>query len=126
MNRRVSGSLLALIAWMGVSNVGAEDSRPLLKDGKVPQSLDELWGACNPRVEPLAVETVKEWELDGVFKGVPAKVAAFYSFPEGGAKPPGRVQIHGSSRKPIPPRPASTAVSWAANSPPIWRVSTSD
>jgi hypothetical protein len=86
-----------------------QDSLPPLKDGKVPQTLDELWGGYDPTKEPLEVEVLKEWEEDGVtcrliryqvgvFKGAPAKVAAFYAFPKGGAKLPAVLQMHGGGQ----------------------------
>ena len=106
MNYRMS---LALIALLGMTHLWAADSLPPLKDGKVPQTLEELWGGYDPRLEPLAVEVLKEWEQDGVvcrivryqvgiFKGTPAKVAAFYAFPKGGTKLPALVQLHGGGQ----------------------------
>lgn len=87
----------------------ATDSFPPLDSGQAPRTLDELWGDYDPRKEPLAVETLKEWEQGGIvcrvvryqvgtFKGAPAKVAAFYAFPKGVAKLPGLVQIHGGGQ----------------------------
>lgn len=78
---------------------------------EVPQTLDELWAgfAELDRGTPLEVEVLKEWEQDGVvcrvmryqvgvFKGAPARVAAFYAFPKGGAKLPALVDIHGGGQ----------------------------
>jgi len=73
----------------------------------LPRTLDELWAGYNELDKmPLKVETLKEWEQDGVvcrliryqvgvFKGEPAKVAAFYAFPKGGTKLPGLLVMHG-------------------------------
>ena len=80
--------LLCLLALM--THLGAE-TLPPLKDGQVPQNLDELWAGFDPRKEPLEVEVTKEWEVDGIvcrairyrigiFKGQPATMAAFYAF----------------------------------------------
>ena len=91
------------------ASTGEQDTLPPLQDGKAPQTLGQLWEGYDPRKEPLAVEVTKEWEMDGVvcrvvryqvgvFKGAPAKVAAFYAFPKGGAKVPGLVQIHGGGQ----------------------------
>lgn len=75
----------------------------------VPKTLAELWADYDPRKDPLETEIMKEWEQDGVvcrivryqvglFKGAPAKVAAFYAFPKGGSKLPALVQIHGGGQ----------------------------
>lgn len=91
-----------------------QDSLPALQDGVAPQTLEEMWAGFDPCAEPLEIETIKEWEEDGVilrivrfrigvFKGQKAKLAAIYGFPadaaEGkGAKIPGLVQIHGGGQ----------------------------
>ena len=60
----------------------------------IPQSVNQLWADFDPRKAPLETEILKAWEQDGVvcrivryqvgvFKGAPAKVAAFYAFPKG-------------------------------------------
>jgi dienelactone hydrolase len=83
-----------------------EETLPPLKNGKAPQSVDELWGGYDPRKEPLEIEVLKEWEQDGlicrviryqvgVFKGAPAKVVAFYAFPKNSVKLPAILQLHG-------------------------------
>ena len=98
---------LLLVFW--VANIHAEDSLPLLKDGKVPQNLAELWAGYEPKKEPLEIEIKKEWESDGVvcrvvrykvgtFKGTPSIMSAFYAFPKGGKNLPGLVQIHGGGQ----------------------------
>ena len=50
----------------GAAMLNAEESLPPLKDGKAPQNFDEMWAGYDPRVEPLEIETIKEWEEDGV------------------------------------------------------------
>jgi len=98
--------LLCLLALL--THLGAE-TLPPLKDGKVPQNLDELWAGFNPLKEPLEAEVTKEWEIDGivcqivryrvgVFKGQPATVAAFYAFPKGAKSLPGLMHIHGGGQ----------------------------
>ena len=97
----------------GRESVAADDSLPPLRDGKPPQSLDELWANFDPQAEPLGAETLKEWERDGVvcrvvryrigtFKGSPATMVGFYAFPfafpEGAAKLPGLLQLHGGGQ----------------------------
>ncbi len=87
----------------------AQESLPPLVDGSVPGSLDQLWNQYDPRREPLEVEVTKEWEQDGIlcrviryqvgiFKGSPAKVAAFFAVPKDGTKLPGLLQIHGGGQ----------------------------
>ncbi len=85
------------------------ETLPPLVNGRVPANLDELWADFDPRKEPLEVEVLKEWEQDGavcrlvrfqvgIFKGAPAKVAAFYAFPQGGQKLPALLSIHGGGQ----------------------------
>ncbi len=85
------------------------ETLPPLKNGKAPQTYDELWEGFDPRAEPLDVEVLKEWEENGVvlrivrirvgvFKGRKAMLAAVYGFPKGGADLPGLVQIHGGGQ----------------------------
>ena len=77
----------------------------------IPQNVTELWAgfAELDRTTPLEVEILKAWEQDGVvcrlvryqvgvFKGTPAKVAAFYAFPKGAAKLPAILSIHGGGQ----------------------------
>jgi hypothetical protein len=87
----------------------AQDSLPPLREGKVPQNLVEFWGEYDPRREPVEADVTREWEQDGivcrvlryqvgVFKGAPAKVAAFYAFSKGAAKLPGLLHLHGGGQ----------------------------
>ena len=75
----------------------------------IPQTLTELWAGFDPRKDPLDIEVLKEWELDGVvcrivryqvgvFKGAPSRVAAFYAFPKGGTKLPAILEMHGGGQ----------------------------
>ena len=94
---------------------GAALALPLLEfpthAAGVPQTLAELW-ADFPKLDratPLAIEVLKAWEQEGVvcrlirfqvgvFKGAPARVAAFYAFPKGGTKLPALVELHGGGQ----------------------------
>ena len=120
-----------------------KDTLAPLKDGKVPQTFDELWAGFDPRAEPLDVEILKEWEEDGVvlkvlryrigiFKGKKAMMAAVYGYPKGGSKLPGLVQIHGGGQYADYKAPlsngkrgyATISISWAGRiSAPGYRVS---
>ncbi|MDA0840478.1 MAG: NPCBM/NEW2 domain-containing protein [Planctomycetota bacterium] len=75
----------------------------------MPQNFDELWTRYDPRTEPLEIETLREWEEEGVvlrvvryrigiFKGQRAMMAAVYGCPKGGTNLPGLVQIHGGGQ----------------------------
>jgi cephalosporin-C deacetylase-like acetyl esterase len=105
MNIALPVSLLVLNAVVSL----AQDSLPPLREGKVPRNLTEFWGEYDPRHEPVAAEVTREWEQDGivcrvlryhvgVFKGAPARVAAFYAFPKGAAKLPGLLHLHGGGQ----------------------------
>lgn len=87
----------------------AQETLPPLKEGKAPQTFEELWSGYDPRKEPLETEVLKEWEEDGVvlkvlryrigvFKGRKAMMAAVYGYPKGGTKLPGLLQIHGGGQ----------------------------
>jgi cephalosporin-C deacetylase-like acetyl esterase len=106
---RIILTCIPLLLLLGLSRVCAEDSVPPLKDGTAPTHLDALWGNYDPRLEPLEVEILKEWEADGVvcrllryqvgiFKGAPVKMAAFYAFPKGGTKLPAILEMHGGGQ----------------------------
>lgn len=85
------------------------ETLPPLKEGKAPQTYEQLWADFDPQAEPLDAETLKEWEGEGVtlrvvrfrvgvFKGEKAMLAAVYGFPKGGKNLPGLVQIHGGGQ----------------------------
>jgi hypothetical protein len=90
-------------AW----SFGAEaETLPALKDGRAPQTFEELWTDFDSRKEPLDVEVLHQWEQDGVvlkviryrvgvFKGKQTMMAAVYGYPKDAERIPGLVQIHG-------------------------------
>ena len=101
--------LLCLTALLATLTSVCAETLPPLKDGKVPQNLDELWAGFDPLKEPLEAEVTKEWEIDGivcqiiryrvgVFKGQPATVAAFFATPKGAKSLPGLMHIHGGGQ----------------------------
>lgn len=88
---------------------GLEETFSKMKNGKIPQTFEEMWAGFDPRSEPLETEILKEWEENGVqmkvlryrigvFKGQKAMMAAIYGFPKGGTRLPGLVQIHGGGQ----------------------------
>ena len=109
MNPKLLSAFLLASLASAMGSYAVEETLPPLKDGKLPKNLEELWAGYDPRKEPLQTEILKEWEEDGVvcrliryqvgiFKGAPAKVAAFYGFPKNAAKLPALVQIHGGGQ----------------------------
>jgi len=100
--------LLLMVGWVLLTSrlITQAETLPPLKDGKSPQTLDEVWAGVDPNTEPLESEICKEWEEDGVilravrycvgtFKGQNSWMAGYYGFPKGGKNLPGIVQIHG-------------------------------
>lgn len=92
--------------------VAACHAAPLAsRAAEVPQSVSELWSDFDPRKEDLQVELVREWKADGMvlrsvrflvgtFKGRPARLAAFYGFPEDTVdKRPAVMHIHGGGQR---------------------------
>ena len=90
-----------------------QETLPALKVGTpAPANFAQMWNGFDPRAEPLEVETLQEWEEDGVvlrivrfrigiFKGEKASLAAIYGYPkniESGTKIPGLLQIHGGGQ----------------------------
>lgn len=77
---------------------------------EVPQTVQALWSDFDPRKDPLDAQIVREWDEDGIrfryvtyhigtFKGTPARMAAFYAFPQGGAKLPAVMHMHGGGQR---------------------------
>lgn len=77
---------------------------------KVPTTVKELYADFDPRKEPIDVKVVREWIKDGIayryvtfhigtFKGKPARMAAFYAFPNGAKKLPALLQLHGGGQR---------------------------
>lgn len=93
-----------------LSLVTAEDTFKLYETEKeVPRNVTDLWANYDPTKEPLDTEIIKIWKEEGVickyvlftvgtFKGVPARIAAFYTYPEGGSKLPAFVWAHGGGQ----------------------------
>ena len=101
--------LCFLLISLSIIPLSQAETLPPLKDGKAPQTFEELWADFDPRKEPLDMEVLKEWEEDGVvikviryrigiFKGKKAMMAAVYGYPKGAKKLPGLVQIHGGGQ----------------------------
>lgn len=107
--------LLSLIALLSCTvGFSAEpETLPPVEKGQAPGNLEQMYAGFDPRAEPLEVETLKEWEEEGVvlrivrfrigvFKGKIARLAAVYGFPKNikgtSKRLPGLVQIHGGGQ----------------------------
>ncbi|MFC1597556.1 alpha/beta hydrolase family protein [Planctomycetota bacterium] len=75
-----------------------------------PHTVKALSSDFDPRGEPLDAQVVREWEKDGdvfryvtyhvgTFKGVKARMAAFYGLPKGDKKTPGLLHLHGGGQR---------------------------
>ncbi len=102
--------LLMAAAAMTLSVAVGEDTFMPFQAGDVPQSVTELWADYDARAEPLDVEVVKEWKTGsvisryviftvGTFKGMPGRIAAYYSFPDNGKRNPAFVWAHGGGQR---------------------------
>jgi hypothetical protein len=82
-----------------------------LADGpKAPATVKELFADVDPRKDPLDTKVVREWEKDGIvyryvtfhigtFKGKPARMAAFYAFPDGAKRTAALLHLHGGGQR---------------------------
>ncbi|WDI41980.1 alpha/beta hydrolase family protein [Bremerella sp. P1] len=104
-------SLVLCIGLTGLfQSALAEDTFPPYQASDVPQTVADLWKDYDARHEPLDVKVIKEWKFDGVvtryvtfkvgtFKGVDARIAAYYSFPDNGKKNAAFVWSHGGGQR---------------------------
>jgi len=80
------------------------------EEPKAPGTVKALWADFDPRKDDLDSKVVREWEKDGIvyryvtfhvetFKGKPARMAAFLSFPKGAKKVPGLLHLHGGGQR---------------------------
>jgi dienelactone hydrolase len=94
-----------------VASLSLLDLHRLIAAEGVPQTVAELWADFDPRRDPLEAQVVREWKEDGgvyryvryligIFKGKPARMAAFYGFPEGAkGKLPAVMHMHGGGQR---------------------------
>jgi hypothetical protein len=75
-----------------------------------PPTVKALWSDFDPRSDPLDGQVIRKWDKDGIifryvtyhigtFKGVKARMAAFYGFPKGSEKVPGLLHLHGGGQR---------------------------
>ncbi len=112
--QKTTSILLASALFLGSTSL-AEESLPPITDGKIPQTVDELWAGYDPSAEPLDVKVIREWDevVDGkkvklqmltfkvgTFKGKESRIAAYFAWPvEAKGKIPGLVEIHGGGQR---------------------------
>ncbi len=93
-----------------LSASAASDSLSPYSAGKVPQNALELWKDIDLKKDPLDTRIIQEWRNNGtvcryvtfklgIFKGTDARVAAYYTFPEGMTKGPAFVWSHGGGQR---------------------------
>ncbi len=106
----MSMSVLLASLLVGAVTIDREqDTLPALTGDQAPRTFQEMWAGFDPCAEPLEVETLKQWDEDGVtlrvvrfrigvFRGQKAVLAAVYGYPSDGSRLPGLVQIHGGGQ----------------------------
>lgn len=103
-------TIACLAGWpLGWRPGRAGESLPPLESGRVPRTLDEMWGDYDPRAEPLEAETLAEWQRDGIvcrviryrigtFKEAAATMVGVYAFPGEATRLPGLLHLHGGGQ----------------------------
>ena len=101
MQRFANRFLLIFLAAVALGSAEATE---------VPRTVVSLWADYDSRREPLDAKVARQWEEGGIvfryvtyhigiFKGVPARMAAFYAFPKGGRRLPGLLHLHGGGQR---------------------------
>jgi hypothetical protein len=96
---------LLLVATLCVPPLVAGSEPP-----RAPRTVKALWSNYDPCGEPLEIQVVRVWEKEGIvfryityqigtFKGVKARMAAFYGFPKGSENGPGLLHLHGGGQR---------------------------
>lgn len=103
---------LGTLVLIGIAAGGGGATRFAARaaDGPAPATVEELWADFDPRRDPLDVQVVREWDADGLryryvtfhvgsFRGQAARLAAFYAFPQGAARQPALLHLHGGGQR---------------------------
>jgi dienelactone hydrolase len=104
LQRTMNGIWVAIIFAAFTPFMAAAD------EPKASSTVKELFADFDPRKDELKAKVMREWEEDdivyryvtyhiGTFKGIPARMAAFFAFPKGAKKLPGLLQIHGGGQR---------------------------
>ena len=101
---------LPILAFLTAHAIAADSVVPYATEQAVPRDVSSLWKDADFRRDPLETRVLKEWKEDGAvcrlvtfavgtFKGAPARIAAFYTFPEGATRAPAFVWAHGGGQR---------------------------
>lgn len=82
----------------------------LAEEPAAPDSVEALWTGFDPREDELDAKIVREWEKGGItyryvtyhigtFQERPARMAAFFGFPNGADNLPGLLHLHGGGQR---------------------------
>ena len=107
-------SLSLLLSMLGHALLSKNSLSPLEKE-KVAHSVSELWKGYDPRIEPLDIKVIREWDESyegnkiriqmltftvGTFKNEVSRISAYYGYPKNiNDTVPGLVQIHGGGQR---------------------------
>ena len=106
-------NLILCALLLGCPEMSSAETLPPLTGDQLPKNLSELYGSFDPDKEPLDSQVVKEWQQDGVtvrmitytvgtFKGVKARMGAYYAFPtKRTATVPAILHMHGGGQTAI-------------------------
>ncbi len=101
--------IFCILLLVGFQTAAAETLPPLSSD-QLPKTISDLYRSFDPDKDPLEVKVVKEWQQEGVtvqmiaytvgtFKGVKARMGAYYAFPtKWTAKVPAILHMHGGGQ----------------------------
>ncbi len=99
-----------ILNLLSLSLCAGETFTPYRHVEEVPQNVTDLWQDYDPRSEDLDVKVIRQWQDAGVvtryvtfkvgtFKGVDARIAAYYSFPDHPEKTAAFVWCHGGGQR---------------------------
>lgn len=113
MRRSLRDSLSIVAALLLISSwelaLADDETLPADPDGRIPQSIEEIWADFDPRAESLETEILHEWADGdvicrivrfrvGVFRGEKSWMGGLYAFPRGGSQLPALMQLHGGGQ----------------------------
>lgn len=106
---------IVILLCMQGTVLHAADSLNSLVEGKVAQTVEELWAGYDPRADALDVNVIRKWDevyqgrpvkvqmltfTVGTFKATASRISAYYAFPaDAKEKVPGLVQVHGGGQR---------------------------
>ena len=99
-----------LMCTQGIVDTAKSQLPRAAASSAIPRTVTGLWSDFDPCKEPLKAQTVREWTDDGITyqyvtfyigtcKGLQARMAAFYAFPQSGEMLPGLLHLHGGGQR---------------------------